>query len=29
MITTGMIMSPCAALLALNSLQNPMMFTPC
>src|SRR4051794_40558603 len=28
-ITTGMIMSPCWAVLALKSLQNAMMLTPC
>lgn len=28
-ITTGMIRSPWLAVLALNSLQNPMMLTPC
>ena len=28
-MTTGMIMSPCAALLALKSLQKAMMLTPC
>ena len=28
-ITTGMIMPACGAVLALNSLQKPMMLTPC
>src|SRR3954463_5209217 len=28
-MTTGMIMSPCAADFELKSLQKPMMFTPC